>query len=122
MANEHFDTVVIGTGFSGLLCAIHLLEAGVDSICVFEMTGSVGGVWSHGGVGAYPGAACDVPAYTYLPFLDRTGFIPSKKYVSQPEIAGYAEMLTDHGGIRDLIRFNRKVVELRCLDPKGDDT
>ena len=122
MANEHFDAVVIGTGFSGLLCAIHLLEAGVDSICVFEMTGSVGGVWSHGGVGAYPGAACDVPAYTYLPFLDRTGFIPSKKYVSQPEIASYAEMLTDHGGIRDLIRFNRKVVELRCLDPEGDDT
>ena len=49
-------------------------------------------------------------------------FLPSKKYVSQPEIAGYAEMLTDHGGIRDLIRFNRKVVELRCLDPEGDDT
>ena len=69
MANEHFDTVVIGTGFSGLLCAIHLKEAGVDSICVFEMTGSVGGVWSHGGFGANPGAACDVPAYTYLTFL-----------------------------------------------------
>eukprot|EP01051_Picozoa_sp_SAG22_P033440 SAG22_NODE_14644_length_369_cov_0.759259_1_plen_35_part_01 len=32
----------------------------------------VGGVWSSGGVGAYPGAACDVPSYVYLPLLDRT--------------------------------------------------
>ena len=112
---EHFDVVVIGSGFSGLLCAIHLQEAGVDNICIFEMTRSVGGVWSKGGVGAYPGAACDVPAYTYLPFLDRTGFIPSKKYVSQPEIASYAEMLTDHGGIRDKIRFSHKVVKLSYI-------
>ena len=112
---EHFDVVIIGSGFSGLLCAIHLQEAGVDNICIFEMTRSVGGVWSKGGVGAYPGAACDVPAYTYLPFLDRTGFIPSKKYVSQPEIASYAEMLTDHGGIRDKIRFSHKVVKLSYI-------
>jgi cation diffusion facilitator CzcD-associated flavoprotein CzcO len=108
----HFDVVVIGSGFSGLLCTIHLKDAGIENVRVFEMTPSVGGVWSYGGVGAYPGAACDVPAYTYLPLLDRTGFIPSKKYVSQPEIAGYAEMLTDHGGIRDKIRFSRKVVKL----------
>ena len=66
---------------------------------LFDMTPSVGGVWSHGGVGAYPGAACDVPAYVYLPFLDRTGYIPSRKYVSQQEIANYAEVMTDHCGI-----------------------
>jgi len=51
----------------------------------------------------------------YLPFLDRTGFIPSKKYVSQPEISSYAEMLTDHVGIRDTIRFSRKVTEFKYI-------
>ena len=112
---QHFDVVVIGTGFSGLLCTIYLKEAGIDDVCVFEMTESVGGVWCYGGVGSYPGAACDVPAYTYLPFLDRTGFIPSKKYVSQQEIAAYAEMLTDHGGMRDKIRFSRKVTGLEYI-------
>jgi len=108
----HFDVVIIGSGFSGLLCASYLKEAGVDEIRVFEMTPSVGGVWSRGGVGAYSGAACDVPAYTYLPFLDRTGFIPSRKYVSQKEIAEYAELLTDHCNIRDTIRFSRQVTRL----------
>lgn len=113
--STEFDVVVIGTGFSGLLCTIYLKEAGIENVRVFEMTPSVGGVWSHGGVGAYPGAACDVPAYTYLPFLDRTGFIPSKKYVSQQEISSYAEMLVDYGDIRDKIRFSRKVVKLEYL-------
>jgi cation diffusion facilitator CzcD-associated flavoprotein CzcO len=112
---EHFEVVVIGSGFSGLLCTIYLKEAGIENVRVFEKTPSVGGVWSDGGVGAYPGAACDVPAYTYLPYLDRTGFIPSKKYVSQPEIASYAEMLTDYGEIRDNIRFCRQVVRLSHL-------
>lgn len=118
-AAETFDAVIIGTGFSGLLCANYLLEAGFDNIRLFEMNPSVGGVWSSSGVGAYPGAACDVQAYTYLPFLDRTGFIPSKKYVSQSEISAYAEMLTDHIGVRDKIQFSRKVVELRYLEAQG---
>ena len=117
----HFDVVVIGTGFSGLLCAAYLKEADITDIRIFEMTSSVGGVWSNGGVGSYPGAACDIQAYTYLPFLDRTGFIPSKKYVSQAEISNYAEMLTDYIGVRDKIRFSRKVTKLCYIgDSSGD--
>lgn len=112
----HHKVVVVGAGFSGLLCTSYLKEVGIEDVCLFEKNTSVGGVWSYGGVGAYPGAACDVPAYTYLPFLDRTGFIPSKKYVSQQEIASYAELLTDHCGIRDKLHFDRKVVELRCIN------
>ena len=119
--DSQFEVVIVGTGFSGLLCSSYLKEAGVTNIRIFEMTPSVGGVWSNGGVGAYPGAACDVPAYTYLPFLDRTGFIPSKKYVSQTEISSYAEMLTDFIGVRDAIRFSRKVVKLSYIgDTSGD--
>jgi len=114
-SQPEFEVVIVGAGFSGLLCTSYLHEVGIDNVRLFEMTPSVGGVWSHGGVGAYPGAACDVPAYVYLPFLDRTGFVPSRKYVSQQEIADYAEMMTDHMGIRDRIRFSRKVVEMKYL-------
>ena len=46
-------------------------------------------------------------------FWNRTGFIPSKKYVSQPEIAEYAEILTDHIGVRENISFDRKVTETK---------
>ena len=77
-----FDVVIVGAGFSGLLCAGYLREAGVANIQIFEMTSSVGGVWAKDGVGSYPGAACDVPSYAYLPLLDQTGFIPTKKYVT----------------------------------------
>lgn len=115
MSETHSDVVIIGSGFSGLLCTIYLEEAGVEDVRVFEMNESVGGVWAHNGVGSYPGAACDVPSYMYLPFLDRTRFIPSKKYVSQTEIADYAELLTDYGEIRDKLTFFRKVTQLQYL-------
>lgn len=133
MATNQYDVVIIGTGFSGLLCSTYFREAGIENFCVFEKNDCVGGVWSHGGVGSYPGAACDVPAYTYLPFLDRTGFIPSKKYVSQSEISDYAEMLADHGGVKDKIHFSRQVTkveylgehpavwQITCVDPQTNE-
>jgi cation diffusion facilitator CzcD-associated flavoprotein CzcO len=117
-AADH-DVVIIGAGFSGLLAASYLKEAGFTSVRLLEKCPSVGGVWAKGGVGAYPGAACDVPAYTYLPFLDRTGFIPSRKYVSQQEIADYAELLTDHCGIRDFLACGRQVTDVRLIDETG---
>ena len=113
---DKYDVAIIGCGFSGLLCANYLREAGVENFCIIEMNTNLGGVWSHGGVGSYPGAACDVPSYTYLPFLDRTGFIPSKKYVSQSEIADYAEMLADHCQVREKIIFSTKVVGVAYQD------
>ena len=42
---EHFEVVIVGSGFSGLLCTIQLKDDGVEDVCVLEMTPSVGGVW-----------------------------------------------------------------------------
>ncbi len=110
-----YDVVVIGSGFSGLTCGHFLKEEGVENFCILEKNSSLGGVWSHGGVGSYPGAACDVQSYTYLPFLDETGFIPSKRYVSQTEIADYAELLADHFDLRKHIQFQSKVTKIEYL-------
>jgi len=112
----NFEVIIIGSGFSGLTCAHYLKEQGVENICLLEKNTSLGGVWSHGGVGSYPGAACDVQSYTYLPFLDETGFIPSKRYVSQTEIADYAELLADHFDIRRHIKFSHEVSKLEYCD------
>jgi cation diffusion facilitator CzcD-associated flavoprotein CzcO len=65
---EDFEVVIIGSGFSGLTCGHFLKEEGIENFCILEKNKSLGGVWSHGGVGSYPGAACDVQSYTYLPF------------------------------------------------------
>ena len=115
---KKYEVVIVGSGFSGLTSAHYLKEEGIEEICIFEKNNSLGGVWSHGGVGSYPGAACDVQSYTYLPFLDETGFIPSKRYVSQIEIADYAEMLADHFDIRRHIKFSYEVTKLEYL-PSG---
>ena len=113
---ERFDAVIVGAGFSGLLCAGYLKRAGIKNILVLEMTPTVGGVWAKDGVGSYPGAACDVPSYAYLPLLDETGFIPTKKYVTQPEIYAYAQMMTEHLGIKECLRLSRKVTEAVFAD------
>jgi cation diffusion facilitator CzcD-associated flavoprotein CzcO len=116
MTNKH-EVVIVGGGFSGLLCGYFLKEAGIEDFCILEMGASLGGVWQNGGVGGYPGAACDVPSYAYLPFLDRIGFIPSKKYVSQQEIAEYTDRLVEYCGLAPHIRFSTKVLDVQY----GDD-
>ncbi len=113
---DKFDVVIIGSGFSGLTCGHFLKQEGIENFCILEKNSSLGGVWSHGGVGSYPGAACDVQSYTYLPFLDDTGFIPSKRYVSQTEIADYAELLADHFDLRKHIKFQNEVSKVEYLD------
>ena len=79
---QKFDVAIIGCGFSGMLCANFLREAGIDNFCILEMGAGLGG-YGVMAVGGYPGAACDVPSYTYLPFLDQTGFIPSKNTLTR---------------------------------------
>ena len=49
---DKYDVAIIGCGFSGLLCANYLREAGVEKFCIIEMNTNLGGVWSHGGVGS----------------------------------------------------------------------
>lgn len=115
MSNTH-EVVIIGGGFSGLLCGYFLKELGIEDFCILEMGASLGGVWQNGGVGGYPGAACDVPSYAYLPFLDRIGFIPSKKYVNQHEIADYTDQLVEYCGLQSHIRFSTKVTAVEYND------
>jgi cation diffusion facilitator CzcD-associated flavoprotein CzcO len=71
-------------------------------------------------VGDYPGAACDVEAYQYLPLLRRVGFVPSRKYVAQAEIGAYADLLAGELGITPCIRFNTKVVDARYVGDECD--
>ena len=82
------------------------------------MNSSLGGMESWRGC-SYPGAAGDVPSYTYLPFPGSNRFYPFKKYVNQSEIADYAEMLADYCGIRENVRFSRKVTDM-TLYTRGD--
>ena len=48
---------------------------------------------------------CDVESYIYLPLLEQTGFIPSRKYAGGEEIRKYAEMIAGHYKLNDRALF-----------------
>src|SRR6266478_3341703 len=50
---------------------------------IVENTADFGGTWYWN---RYPGAACDVEAYVYMPMLEELGYLPSEKYAKAPEI------------------------------------
>jgi cation diffusion facilitator CzcD-associated flavoprotein CzcO len=91
-----FDTVevaIIGAGFGGLLAGARLRESGVEDLRLIEKGGDVGGTWYWN---RYPGAACDVESYVYLPLLEELGAMPSQKYAQAPEILNHSRAIASH--------------------------
>ncbi|RVT89449.1 flavin-containing monooxygenase [Sphingomonas crocodyli] len=87
---EELDVVIIGGGFGGLLAGVRLAQQGVSNVRVIEKGGDFGGTWYWN---RYPGAACDVESYIYLPMLEEMGYVPTEKYAKAPEIFAYCQSL-----------------------------
>jgi cation diffusion facilitator CzcD-associated flavoprotein CzcO len=100
------ECLFIGGGFSALLTAARLRERGVESIRIVERGADVGGTWYWN---RYPGAACDVPAYDYLPLLDEMGFVPSRLYAKGPEIFAHCQAIARRYDLYDLAVFRTTV-------------
>ncbi|HEY9233585.1 MULTISPECIES: flavin-containing monooxygenase [Phenylobacterium] len=96
--SDEVEVVVIGGGFGGLLAAARLREAGVADIRVIEKGGDFGGTWYWN---RYPGAACDVESYVYLPLLEETGYMPVEKYARAPEILAHSRAIAAKYGLYD---------------------
>lgn len=88
--NDEVDVVVIGGGFGGLLTGARLREAGIKDIRMIEKGGDFGGTWYWN---RYPGAACDVESYIYLPLCEELGFVPREKYTRAPEILAHSKAI-----------------------------
>ena len=97
------EALIIGGGFAGMLSAAHLRKAGIDDLLVLERGADFGGTWYWN---RYPGAACDVESYIYLPLLEEVGGIPSEKYAKASEILRYSQRFANHFGLyeRSLLR------------------
>ena len=89
---EEVEVVVIGGGFGGLLAGARLRDQGVEDLRIIEKGGEFGGTWYWN---RYPGAACDIESYIYLPLLEETGFIPERKYAQGPEIRAYCRRIAE---------------------------
>lgn len=110
---DEVDVIVIGGGFGGLLAGARLREAGVKDIRLIEKGGDFGGTWYWN---RYPGAACDIESYVYLPLLEETGFIPSKKYTTAPEILAYSKTIAEKYNLYEGALFQTEVTDLSWDD------
>jgi cyclohexanone monooxygenase len=87
---EDCDVLVIGGGFAGLLSGCRLRECGVENIRIVEAGAGFGGTWYWN---RYPGAACDIESYIYMPLLEELDYIPTEKYARAPEIRAHCERI-----------------------------
>ncbi|MFZ9541672.1 MAG: flavin-containing monooxygenase [Ilumatobacteraceae bacterium] len=107
---EELDVVIVGGGFGGMIAAYLLTKQGITNFRIVEKGGDFGGTWYWN---RYPGAACDVESYVYLPLLEETGYMPTEKYAKAPEIFAYCQLL---GRTFDLYRaalFQTEVDDMR---------
>jgi cation diffusion facilitator CzcD-associated flavoprotein CzcO len=107
---DEVEVAVLGGGFGGLLVAANLRKAGVQNLRVIEMGGDFGGTWYWN---RYPGAACDIESYIYLPLLEELGYMPREKYSKAPEILEYSKSIARHFDLYRDVCFHTQVTELR---------
>ena len=113
---DDVEVAVIGGGFGGLLAGARLREAGVSDIRVIEKGGDFGGTWYWN---RYPGAACDVESYIYLPLLEEIGYIPKEKYSKAPEILAHSQAIGRHFDLYRNACFQTEVTDMRWDENDG---
>ena len=104
--SDECEILVVGAGFAGLLLWHKLQAAGFTDVRFCEKGGDVGGTWYWN---RYPGIACDVEAYSYLPLLEETGYVPTMKFASGFEILEYCQRLADKFGFYEHCLFHTTV-------------
>lgn len=113
-ADESFDVLIIGAGFSGLYL-IHLLRRQGFRVCALEAGEDVGGTWYWN---RYPGARCDVESLQYSfsfdPALERE-WRWSERYAAQPEILAYARFVARRFDLHRDIRFGERLVRAEFM-------
>ncbi len=110
---DEIEVAVIGGGFGGLLAGARLREAGIDNVRMIEKGGDFGGTWYWN---RYPGAACDVESYVYLPLLEEVGYIPVEKYTRAPEILAYCRKIGEHFDLYRDACFQTEVTDVTWDD------
>jgi len=114
--NDTVEVLFIGGGFSALLTSARLRERGVESIRIVERGADVGGTWYWN---RYPGVACDVVAYDYLPLLDETGYVPTRHYARGDEIFTYCQTIAKRYDLYELAVFQTTVTSTVWDEAEG---
>ena len=104
--DDECEILIIGAGFGALLLWYRLRDAGFTDVRICEKGGDVGGTWYWN---RYPGIACDVESYSYLPLLEEMDYIPSVKFASGFEILEYCQSMAERFGFYERCLFHTTV-------------
>ncbi len=110
---DEVEVVVVGGGFGGLLAGARLRQAGVEDIRIVDPASDFGGTWYWN---RYPGIACDIESYTYLPLLEEVGYVPKEKYSAGREILEHSQAIARQFDLYRDVCFQTRVEELRWDD------
>ena len=103
---DECEILVVGAGFAGLLLWHKLSRAAFQDVRFCEKGGDVGGTWYWN---RYPGIACDVESYSYLPLLEEMEYVPIMKFASGFEILEYCQKMAEKFGFYDHCLFHTTV-------------
>jgi len=107
---DEVDVAIIGAGFGGLLTGARLRQQGVENIRLIDKAAEVGGTWYWN---RYPGIACDVESYVYIPLLEEVGYTPTEKYAKGDEIFAHCRRIADHYDLYRNACLQTEVTEVR---------
>ena len=77
---------------------------------MIDSAGDFGGTWYWN---RYPGVACDIESYIYLPLLEETGYMPKQKYATGAEILEHSQRIARKYDLYRDACFQTQVTELR---------
>jgi cyclohexanone monooxygenase len=113
---DEVDVALIGGGFGGLLAGARLRQLGVEDVRIVEKGGDFGGTWYWN---RYPGVACDIESYVYLPLLEELDYVPKEKYSRGPEILAHCKAIAEKFDLYRDVCFQTEVTGLRWDEDAG---
>ncbi|MBV1932371.1 MAG: NAD(P)/FAD-dependent oxidoreductase [Porticoccaceae bacterium] len=102
-----FETVIVGSGLSGLGAGIRMLKEGLGDFVILEKADDVGGTWRDN---TYPGLAVDIPSLSYSFSFEQNPYW-SSLYAPGAEMKRYVDHCAQKYGIRPHMRYNAEVAE-----------
>lgn len=97
--------LIIGSGISGILTGVKLLERGIDTFTILEKAQTLGGTWRDN---TYPGVACDVPAHLYS-FSFEPNPDWTHRFATGPDLWSYFDRTARKYGVSPHIRYGVEV-------------
>lgn len=104
------DVVILGAGYCGMMVGAQLRQAGIDNFYNVDHGGDFGGTWYWN---RYPGIQCDNDALCYMPFLEETGYMPTRKFADGIEIQAHCQRIARHFGLYKNALFHTLIRTLK---------